>query len=375
MDADKMNRTDYIQGALVAIENSTGYIRAMIGGRDFYQSKFNRAIQAKRQPGSSFKPFVYTAAIDNGITAGDIVLDTPIVIDQGTKKGSVWTPENYDRTFRGPTSVRTGLMLSRNIISVKLMQKVGIYTVIDYAKRMGIKSDIQPYLSLALGSSEVTPLEIVNAYCTFPNLGEKVEPITITRIEDRNGNVIEENNVYKERVISPQTAYVMVDMMEGVVNHGTGAASRTMGFYRPAGGKTGTTNDYTDAWFIGYTPQITCGTWVGFDQKKRIGAGMAGGVVALPIWTRFMKDVTGDMPEEDFQMPEGIIVRNICKDTGLLSTEFCPEPRDEIYISGTEPTSECYLHHDITLSPNFYQGHSNFEEEDKRSIRSYHQEF
>ncbi|RMH73613.1 MAG: PBP1A family penicillin-binding protein [Gemmatimonadetes bacterium] len=358
-------RTDYIQGALLAIDPRDGYIKVMVGGRDFYESRFNRTVQAQRQPGSAFKPFVYTAAIDNGMTPADIILDTPVVMEN--QGGERWAPANYDNKFLGPVTIRTGFQQSRNIVAIKLLRKMGVYTVIDYAKRFGIQSEIPPYFSIALGTSEVNMMELVAAYTTFPNLGVRVEPISIIRIEDRYGNIIETNETYQEEVISPQTAYMMVSLMQSVVDDGTARGIRYRGYDRPVGGKTGTTNDFTDGWFVGYIPQLVCGVWVGFDTKKSLGRNMSGGKVAVPIWTDFMKSATDSMEVLDFTMPEGIASVTICTVTGLLNTEFCPATREEVFIEGTQPAHSCYLHTAATMGTTPADP-LNFENEDQQPL-------
>ncbi|MFQ5608518.1 MAG: penicillin-binding protein 1A, partial [Candidatus Zixiibacteriota bacterium] len=259
-----------IQGALVAIDNATGAIVSMVGGRDFAESKFNRANQALRQPGSAFKPFVYTAAIDNGYRPIDIEYDNPIVLDiPGSKQ---WRPANFDGKFFGPMTIRDGFRRSRNLVAVSVLQKVSIQQVIFYASRFGITTSIPAVPSIAIGSNEVLLQDMVSAYTVFPNGGIHIKPSLVTRIVDRYGNVLEEAiSPEKEEVLSVETAYIMVDMMKTVVDHGTGRGTRARGFYHPAGGKTGTTNSYTDNWFVGYTPHITAGVWIGFDDKTSLG--------------------------------------------------------------------------------------------------------
>ncbi len=330
--------TKYLQGALVALDPRTGYVLAMIGGRSFEDSKFNRATQARRQPGSAFKPFLWTAAVDNGFTAADIVHDLPIVVPV---QDTVYRPSNYDHKFLGPITLRTGLARSRNLVAVRLIQEVGEYTVSEYAKRMGIESRLAKVLSLALGSSTTTVLEMVSAYGLFPNQGVRVEPTMVRRIVGRNGELLYEDVPRSIRVLSPQTAYIMTSMLESVLNEGTGFPARVRGFTRPAGGKTGTTDNYSDAWFVGFTPDLVCGVWVGFDQMKKIARNATGAVVALPIWADFMKAAEEGRPTLDFQKPEGITAARICANTGLLATKACPSTRDELFAEGTEPREFC----------------------------------
>ncbi|MRR09869.1 PBP1A family penicillin-binding protein, partial [bacterium] len=253
--------TPYLQSALGAMDPRTGHVLAMIGGRDYLMSKFNRAVQSRRQAGSTFKPFVYIAAVDNGFSPGDVIVDAPIVIeDDGS--GLPWYPQNYDGTFDGPMSLRKALALSKNLVAVKLIQKVGPSTVVKYARRMGIKTPLPAVLSLALGSADISLLDMVDAFAVLPNRGTRVDPMLFTKVTDKAGAVLEEARTYSEPgALSPQTAYVATSMMESVLNGGTAYAARAQGFTRPAAGKTGTTNDYTDAWFIGFTPDLVCGVW------------------------------------------------------------------------------------------------------------------
>lgn len=286
------------QGGLVAIDNATGEIKAMVGGRDFNESKFNRATQALRQVGSSFKPYVYTAAIDQGASPDDTVLDAPITFE--TASGP-YTPHNYDEKFEGTISLRRALAQSRNIPALRLADRLTIKTVIDYAHRFGITSNIPAYLPVALGSAEITLLEQTNAYSVFPNDGVRITPRYITKVTDYEGRVLEEDYPDVKDAVSARTARIMTSMLEGVVQHGTGIAAA--GMKLPLAGKTGTTNDFTDAWFVGFSPTITCGVWVGYDEKKTLGAKETGARAALPIWMEFMKAaLTGKDPGE-FEPP------------------------------------------------------------------------
>lgn len=336
--------THRVQGALVAIDPRTGEIKAMVGGRNFKESKFNRATQAHRQPGSSFKPFVFTAAIDNGYRPTDIILDTPIVIP--TEEGQLWRPYNYDSTFGGPTTLRDGLRRSRNLVAIKLLQQIGPKQVAFYAEKMGIRSELRPVLSLAIGTSEVTLLELTSAYSVLANGGIRVEPTSILRIVDREGNIIEENHPRKKEVLSAQTAYMMTNMLQSVIDAGTGYGARRAGFVRPAAGKTGTTDNFTDAWFIGFTPYLVTGVWVGFDDQRTLGDRQAGSVVALPVWAAFMKAAhdTLRLPPTDFKVPTGIVKKRVCKRTLKLARKYCPNTYLEVFIQGTEPTEYCQKH-------------------------------
>ena len=313
-----------VQSALMSLDLKDGACKAMIGGRDFRESQFNRAVQSRRQPGSSFKPVIYTAAMDNGFTPGSILIDSPIVYDDFAH-GRRWKPTNFDRKFYGPTDLYTGLTSSRNVMAIKLLSKVGYPAVFDTAKRLGIKEELVENLSLALGSVGVSLEEMVSAYSTFPNMGERVEPMYITRIEDRDGNVIEEYLPVKIRAISSGTACVMLHMLEGVVAHGTGTRVKALG--RPVGGKTGTTNDLADAWFMGFTPEYVTGVWVGLDEMKRMGFGESGGRAAAPIFLYYMKEVLKDKPIRDFPVPpDAEIVNNgsvgICYKAGTVGTGY-----------------------------------------------------
>ena len=288
-----------VQGALLALDNSTGDVKAMVGGRDFEESKFNRALQAERQVGSSFKPYIYTAAIDEGMTPEDTVLDAPVTFN--TPSGP-YTPHNYDGKFEGVITFRRALAHSRNIPALKVTEKVGgIKTVIDYARKFGITSPMPAYLPVALGAADLTLMEQTSAFTTFPNDGVRVVPRMIRKVTDYDGRVLEENYPEVRDVISVRTARIMVSMLREVVLHGTGAAASKLN--HPLGGKTGTTNDFTDAWFVGFSPSLTCGVWVGFDEKKTLGNKETGAMAALPIWMDFMRVALKGRESEDFAAP------------------------------------------------------------------------
>jgi len=286
------------QCGLIAIDNATGEIKAMVGGRDFNVSKFNRSTQALRQVGSSFKPYVYTAAIDQGATPEDTIVDAPITFQTGS---GPYTPHNYDERFEGTISLRRALAQSRNIPALKLADKIGINTVIDYAHRFGITSNIPPYLPVALGAAEVTLYEQTSAFSVFPNDGVRVTPRYITKVTDYEGRVMEEDFPEVKDVVSARTARIMTSMLREVVLHGTGIAAS--GLKYPLAGKTGTTNDFTDAWFVGFSPAMTCGVWIGYDEKKSLGARETGAHAALPIWMDFMKVALAGKDPGDFQPP------------------------------------------------------------------------
>ena len=283
------------QAALVAIDNNTGEIRAMVGGRDFEESKFNRATQALRQTGSSFKPYVYSAAVEQGAMPDDIIVDAPISFPSVS---GTWTPHNYDNKYEGTITLRHALAESRNIPAIKLAERVGIKTVIEYAHKFGITSEIEPYLPVALGSAEVTLLEHTAAYTVFPNDGVRLSPHSIRKVTDYDGHVMEKDYSDVRDVISARSARVMVELLRGVIQNGTGYAASKLN--HPLGGKTGTTNDFTDAWFVGFSPSITCGVWVGYDEKKTLGNKETGAQAALPIWMDFMKVAIADKKDEQF---------------------------------------------------------------------------
>jgi penicillin-binding protein 1A len=326
-----------LQAALFAMEPATGRIRAMVGGRDFTKSQFNRALQALRQPGSAFKPVIYAAAIENGFTASDLLDDSPLTIKIDRRK--IWEPENFTRTYQGPVTLRRALGQSLNVPTIRLLEKVGIEETIGYARKLGIRSQLASYLSLALGSSDVTLAELTSAYSVFANRGTKIEPVSILTITDRAGRVLYMNDAAPEQAMKPETAYLTTYLLEGVIEHGTGWKARELG--RPAAGKTGTTNDFRDAWFIGYTPGLVAGVWVGRDNQESIGPKETGARAALPIWLEFMKKAHADRPVEDFAAPDGIVFKQIDPGTGLLSTDHCRSSIREAYIPGTEPRRYC----------------------------------
>jgi penicillin-binding protein 1A len=289
------------QGSLVCLDNATGEIKAMVGGRDFNESKFNRATQALRQVGSSFKPYVYTAAVDLGAKPDDTIVDAPTTFQ--TASGP-YTPHNYDEKFEGTITLRRALAQSRNIPALKLADSIGIKTVIDYAHRFGVTSNIPPYLPVALGSAEITLIEQTAAFSVFPNDGVRIAPRYITKVTDYEGRVLEEDFPDVKDVISARTARIMTSMLEGVVQHGTAIAAASMKY--PLGGKTGTTNDFTDAWFVGFSPSTTTGVWVGYDEKKSLGDKETGSRAALPIWMNFMKVALAGKDPGEFEPPPAI---------------------------------------------------------------------
>ncbi len=353
---------NYIQGSFLALQPSTGAIRALVGGRDFAQSPFNRVTQALRQPGSAFKPFVYAAALDNGYHPTDFILDAPISFHMAS---GTWAPQNYEDKFLGQITLRYALAHSINIPAIKLTERLTPATVASYAHRMGIKEKIQNNLTIALGTSEVSLIELCSAYTTFPNQGLRAEPLFILKVEDRNGRVLERNVPKVEDVLNQTTAATLTSMLQSVVDEGTAATSRAAGFTRPAGGKTGTTNDYSDAWFVGFTPDLLAGCWVGFDQRHTLGPHMTGNRAALPMWTDFMIDATRDTKIKQFPEASGMVTRQICVESGLLATPNCPETVAETYPAGQEPQQNCNIH---TSSPG-NKGENNLKSLDKQSLQ------
>jgi len=353
---DTLDFIPYVQGALLAVDVHSGGILAMVGGRDFSDSPFNRATQAPRQPGSGFKPFVYTAAIEAGFSPADTIMDAPVLIpgagtplvlegtDPPIEEPTDWMPENYSRDFKGVVRLRYALMKSINIPAVKLAMIVGPSEVARYAREMGIETPVSSVYSIALGSGEVRLMDMVRAYGVLANQGIRLEPYAVERIEDRNGRVLETHTGVSEEVLSPQTAYIVTSMLESVVNSGTGWGARARGFRYPAAGKTGTTNDCTDAWFVGFSPHVICGVWGGFDDRESLGKQMTGARVALPVWADFMKEAHANLPVEQFPQPPGITRRAICSETGLLASDGCPEVVEEVFIQGTEPLRNCERH-------------------------------
>ena len=344
---DSVHAWKQTNGGVLTIENETGRIIVMIGGRDFQQRQYNRVTQAVRQPGSAFKPFVYTAAIDNGWQPSDIIEDTPGIWDM--VGGKIWRPQNYDHKYLGNITLREALMHSRNLASIRLCEMVGPGNVINLAKRMGIKSSIDPVLSIAMGSSGVKLWDMVVAYSVFPNQGVKIEPVFIDKILDRDGMVIFEGKTQKEEVLSKGTAYIMTSLLGSVVDHGTGFAARRFGFLHPAGGKTGTTNEYTDAWFIGFTKKITAGVSVGFDDLSSLGDEITGSRAALPTWTKLMLAYypKGPTAADSFDIPWGeVVFLDICDETGFLATQRCPKVMHEVFLrKNPMPTQYCPLTH------------------------------
>ncbi len=369
-----------VQGSVIALDPKTGQIRALVGGRNFKQSQFNRATQAKRQPGSSFKTIIFTAAIDQKIPPNTILDDSPVVYynngidwqlvgknhdlsdlpqeikdklrkledmpeykDKAKRKKQrtpydplqIWMPGNYSHKYLGNITMRQALENSVNIAVIKLLEQVTSKVGVEYTQKLGIKSSVSPYLSMALGTFVVTPLELTNAYATLANNGIRTEPYAIIKICDNQGNILEEHSPEETAVLSEETSYVVTNLLRGVINNGTGMRAKALG--RPAAGKTGTTNDYSDAWFIAYTPELVASVWVGYDDQKTLGRNQTGGKLSASIWLDFMKEALKDKPISDFVMPENCTLVPIDKKTGLRAFEMNENSYMEVFIKGTEP--------------------------------------
>jgi penicillin-binding protein 1B len=315
-----------------------------VGGRNYSRTQFNRAIQARRQPGSLFKPFVYVTAMDparkeQALTASTVLDDSPISVRSGA---AVWQPQNYDNKFHGRVTVRTALAHSYNIPAVRAAIAAGIPNVVRTAGTIGIESHLEPYPSISLGSFEVTPLEIAYAYSAFANLGVKAEPISILAVATHDGKLLESREVRMKRVAPASVCYVMNDILQDVFTYGTAAKAKALGFDRHFAGKTGTTSNYRDAWFIGYSPRILSLVWIGFDDGHSVR--LAGGDACVPIWTQHMNRIDGLVPNVDWKRPDDVVDREIDPESGMLATPYCPTTRGEVYVAGTEPTSVCPLH-------------------------------
>jgi penicillin-binding protein 1A len=324
-----------VEGALVALDPRTGGIRAMVGGYDFKRSEFNRALSARRQPGSAFKPIIYAAAIDRGLTPSTILVDSPVIYDDPVLQ-KIWKPTNYEDRFYGPITMREALAHSRNVATVKLLEQIGISTVTEFARRVGITSPLANDLSLALGSSGVGLLELTSALAVFATEGRRVEPGGLRSVTDHGGAVLAHYEPNSTVAVSRETAYVITNMLEEVIQSGTGARARALG--RPLAGKTGTTNEFADAWFVGYAPNLAAGVWVGFDDRRSLGDREAGASVALPIWVAFMKPALSQLPVQAFSIPDGIVFAKVDLKTGQLAAPGEPGTV-EVYVRRTEPTS------------------------------------
>lgn len=341
-------RTPYLQGALVTLDAETGYVRAMVGGRDETDSEFNRVVQAERQAGSTFKPFVYTAAVRAGIPLSYMIDDSPISLRE-PGDSMPWEPQNFELDFRGPMTLRRGFYQSRNLVAVKLGMELGTAPVIGEARRFGISTPIFPGHSLHIGAASVRMIEMASAYTAFATLGERAAPIGVLRVEDEHGNIIWQPQTRRERILDEEHMWLMTSLMQDVVRRGTaaGAVRWRGGFQHPAGGKTGTTNDGADVWFIGFTSELVTAVWIGFDQPRKIMSRSSGGRLVAPVWSDFMNYVYERKSRPDgWDTPEGLITRRIDHDTGYLATGWCPQESTsyEWFIPGTEPTEHCPIH-------------------------------
>jgi len=341
-----LDQTPLAEGALLAIENRTGQVKAMIGGWSFSRSKFNRAVQAYRQLGSTFKPIVYTAAIDRGFTPTSTIVDAPVSYPAGN--GQTYSPHNYDHKFLGPITLRYALEESRNIPAIRMMDTLGPKNVLDYAKRFGFEEDFPPYLPIALGAGDATLLDITSAYTTFPNQGVRMKPYFVLNVKDRDGNLLEENRGEPSDVIRADTAYVMTNMLRGVLStRGTGARAASLAAQWPLAGKTGTVDDNTDAWFVGFDPDLTVGIWIGNDDKRKsLGYDEQGSKAALPMWMEFMKAYIDGRPDKDdppeFPAPGNIVFLNVDQSNGAIVSPDTPASIREAFISGTQPGANSF---------------------------------
>jgi len=355
MIADSVEMTNQIenlltvQAQLISLDVETGEIKAMVGGKDFNKSKWNRSTQMRRQPGSSFKAFLYTAAIDNGYPVTTTLLNQPVVIKLGTNDSTDWRPKNYDLSMGGETTMREGIRRSLNLIAVRTIQElIAPAAVVEKARAMGITTRLYPGDALALGASGVYPLEMASAYAVYPRMGIWIEPLGIRAVQDRFGGTLRSYSPDRKEVLGRGTSYVMLSLLETVANRGTGIGARTrFGFHEPAGGKTGTTTAFTDAWYVGFTTRLSTAVWVGMDSPSiSLGSGMAGSALGVPIWAQYMKAVYDslDWDRQEFEIPEeSVVFSNVCSETHKLATQYCT-PIREVFLPGTVPTQYCDVH-------------------------------
>ncbi len=345
-----------IEGALIAINPNNGYIKAMVGGSGFVEAnQFNRVINGRRQPGSAFKPFIYTAALDNGFTTSSILPDQPVIYKN--PNGTIWQPQNYEGTFHGNVTLRKALEQSLNVATIKLLEEIRPYQAIRYARSMGITSPLPNDLSLALGTCDVSPLEMARAYTCFANGGMLVSPLYIRMIKDFRGKLIQEYLPHSEQVIKPEIAYLITNLLEGAVRRGTAATAIGKRIFSPVAGKTGTTDNWVDAWFIGYTTELVVACWIGYDKGRiSLGEGKSGSVVAAPIWADFMERVLVEMEPKKFPVPQNIVWLTIDPTTSLLATDLCPSSTKECFIAGSEPSKLCDQHQGDLLPDELPQG-------------------
>jgi len=338
---DRQNGAEEIQAALVAIRPGTGEITAMVGGRDFEKSKFNRAVQALRQSGSAIKPFVYLTGFLNGMKPSDIVIDEPIrYVDPQSKQ--VWKPRNYDRKFHGPVTLRHALEKSLNVSTVKVLEKVGIDATLDTIRKVGIETELPPYMSVGLGSGEVTLLELTNAYATLAGGGIRAKPTLFKRICDQGGKILENEFLNISEEFDERYCFQITCLLQGVVQSGTGWRARKLDL--PVAAKTGTTNDCTDAWFVGYTPSLAVGVWVGYDLKRTMGKGETGSRAAGPIFVDFLEQISTEFKNDRIRIPDGIVEVQICSETGFLPNNQCPKIIKEVFLENAQPHQYCPIH-------------------------------
>ncbi|HRY28766.1 MAG TPA: penicillin-binding protein 1A [Elusimicrobiota bacterium] len=366
-----------VQGALIAIDPRTGGIRALVGGRDFQKSQFNRAAQARRQPGSTFKPFVWLAALESGFTAATVIEDYPLAFTDVERQPKlvaestdyavlremvtgyyppdmdpdapdpVWAPKNWDDKYLGPVTLRKALALSRNLVSVRLIDRVGPRTVVRFAHNAGIRSPLDAVLSLGLGSSVVTPMELVGSFATFANNGVHMEPFAVQKVLDNGGKLLEEHVIQGNVAVSPQSNYLLTRLLHAVVEEGTARYARRLG--RPAAGKTGTTQEMRDAWFVGYLPDLAAGCWIGYDDFTPLGKGISSAGTAVPWWTDFMLESMKYIPARDFPVPPGVVFAKIDAETGLLALPSCPHVALEAFRQNQVPQNFCDVNHEKLL--------------------------
>jgi len=334
-----------VEGSLLSIDPVTGGVKAMVGGYDFHRSEFNRALQARRQPGSAFKPFIYATALEKGLTPSTILIDAPVVYHD-PELDKIWKPVNYEGRFYGPITLREALIHSRNLATIRLLDQVGIPPVVDLARQMGIESPLNRDLSLALGSSSVTLLELTSAYGVFANQGVRVDPMMIRSVTDAQGQILEFHESTQHEVLPKPVAYLMTNLMQDVIQHGTGQRAKALN--RPVAGKTGTTNDFTDAWFVGFSPNLAVGVWVGFDDRRSLGDREAGARVALPVWVDFMRSALPLLPQAAFEIPDEITFAKVDPASGLLAPPDQANAPVELFIAGTEPTRQPTVRPDVT---------------------------
>ncbi|HJV48400.1 MAG TPA: PBP1A family penicillin-binding protein [Geothrix sp.] len=331
-----------LQGALLCLDPATGDVLAAVGDVEGTQNALNRAFTSRRQPGSAIKPLIYAAALEKGLSAASLWKDDPVAYDAGN--GQAWKPQNYGREQFGEIPLRQALAHSNNIITVKVLEAVGVPAFVEFAGRMGLPLHAQNGLSLALGTDEVTLKDLVQAYTPLATAGTKAEARTILRIYDRRRQTWIENPPVLSQVLSPEVSFITTEMLKDVLTYGTAKTLRPFSQAHPAAGKTGTTDNYVDAWFVGFTPNLVTGVWVGYDKPKSVGKGFTGGAVAAPIWERFMDKVVASRPAGDFPKPETVLTLSIDPTTGLLARDECPQKHDEFFISGTEPREYCTEH-------------------------------